>query len=424
MKKSEYENQRREARLNNFNQYNQIQVNEISSYEEIIKQLNSSPIEILNALEALHNIVFDSNIMDDQLFLHINEIINILYNLTEIKNDDGIFRQIGELSISVLVQIFSMQHMGSTPKDFFSYYFISISDSRQLGISLSILKKLISRKILLKEALYRSGYLLFFISTPINKIPLEFIDSFTTIISLCIEQDMTIKSPLETPCKLLNQLIFLLTNFQDYSQNVIDQCAIGCSYFVTINNDAKIYFILQHYHLLLIHAFQQMSEKGICFSISTLGFCYCCENDEVDQILVQEIPLDLFKQGLELDETKHRIDVSIAIGNVMTKSEILLDKILDSGIYDAIINHFENDNFNIRRHLLIAILNIMKYSPSSCIHLFVNERFIHALINLMDSEDSTIEEIAQEIYVCLQKDENHPNLLSEFNEFYLNHYSD
>ncbi|OHT04630.1 hypothetical protein TRFO_27840 [Tritrichomonas foetus] len=372
---------------------------------------------------------------------HIQIIIQTLNKLAELDNP-----KIASKSMKVLTKMFQMKitipdenvthgenqngenthtkHFNSL----FSYYFELIKNPNQLGVCLSVIKKVINESISLKHLFYQSGQFDFFMSTPILQIPHNFLESFISIVASCINQDMCILLPIEIPTQLLSQIVRILSNLRNssnpnlYPASIIDQCARGCYYYTCINNESKNYFVNNNYHQLLINSMNSTTDFGKLYLISALGLCFTSEG--IDEKVSKEIPLEIFKDGLELQDTTARIDVSVAICNVMSKAGLMIEQIFSNGLYQSMITHFISDNFSIRKFILEAICIAIRSIPTSCVQMFVCDQLIHCVEELVESEDPKIEELAHDLVLYLQFDEEHQQIVEEFVEFLTNNEKD
>ena len=428
---------------------------EITNLAEIIPFLQSEdPNIILSSLKKISSLIKendDMNFLFDfvyQLIDYLNtfaEIADKFVDENELVNEKN--KEISELSMAILNQIFSIniQENSSIKEPFFVYYIETLSETDQMATFFSVISKMIYSYLSYKNLFFESKCYNFFIQIPILQIPFEYIEPLVSIISICIRQDGDLDLPLEVPTQLLRQLIIILENYENFESKIIDLCAQGCYNYVSIGNIAISLFILSDVHLKLLNSTSNMTDIGICYSISSLGKCFCTNQNEIisykllnilntsgnEQVeeeeeekefniemkVVEEIPIEIFKNGLELQDESARADVAIALCNVMVKVNLIIDEIFQCGLFNSLMEHLKFDNFNIRVTILKVFVQIFKSVSSDCLHLFIDDQLFQIIEELVESDLPEIEEIAYEIFILVKFDEQHEEIIDEFCEF-------
>lgn len=428
---------------------------ETASLDEIIGYFQSEdPNIILPCLEKLSYLIKQN---DDINFLlgNIYQLINYLNIFAEM--DDKIdendinkekITSMSDLSMNILDQIFSFEieipENPSKTESFFSFYIDQNQtfDVEQMGTCFSVISKMIP-DLTYKKLFFNSECFDFIIQIPKLQLPPIYLQSITSIISTCIKQDFNIS--LEGPTKLLSQLTIILENYQNYDSTILDICAQGCYNYVSIVSDtidstvSTSLFIASDSHIRLINALTSMSDLGICYSISALGKCFYSsipnailspnlmnifgetENEEmefnIESKIIDEIPIEIFKDSLELTDELARADAVLALCNVMVKVNLIIEPIFKSGLFESLMNHLITDNFNIRVSMLKVFISIFVNVSQSSLPLFINEQFFQTVEELVESDVPEIEDLANHIYILVLSDTEHQEIINEFRKF-------
>lgn len=470
---NEFFNERRETRFVEPDEHQEIDnsiqnpnINiEAVNFDDILQSFKSKDANIiLSNLRTIASLINKYKSIDFMIN-YIYQIIDYLNYFIEIVDTDNYQKdsgacdnsndekliEVSKLSMNILDQIFSVEayfNPNSKKKEsFFLTYIESISNPDQMKTCFSVINKMIDLSFLHKETFFESGSYDYLIRIPILQIPPIYLKSLTSIIQTCIKQDIKFDLPIETTTRLLHQLTIILENFQNFEIDILDQCARGCYNYVSINHSTISLFIVYNNHIKLMNAMPKMSDLGKTYSISALGFCFCCvpsatipfsllnlfNNSGNDQQLgnedlifdiqskvINEIPLEIFKNGLELKDNAARADVAIALINVMFKVCFITDDLLKSGLFESMMTHFISDNFNIRVTLLQAFIEIYKQVPASVLPMFVNAQLFQVLEELVESDSDNIEKMATEVLNFTKRDTQHEDVIDEFEEFLFN----
>lgn len=422
---------------------------------KLIKNAIFTLDSLLNIISQLPNIIEFISALIEPLysFIQTSEKLKEANENQNPQYDD--ICQIASLSTNLLIALFSIDIRSDSEhsETFFSYFIQMISTTQEMEMLFCISSIIIESNPEMMRVFFKSHCYDFLCTVPILQLEPHTLKCLTSLIAICI--DPYFPYPLEVPTKLLLQLIPILENSHNIDPKILDNCAVGCYNYVLSNQNhhkAMCLFLINNVHIRLLQAMPAMTAQGHRYAISALSYCFSCESEisieesdlnlfnkpiekednndatmksqtfNIDEILLQTIPLNIFATALGIEDDSIRADMANAVYNVMFKANLLTESLIQSQLFITMMNHFVSDAYVIQTRILNAFSLLYQNISPRNLHLFINQEFFQTLEGLIETDSPDIERIGHEIFTYVKIDGSALNeeidaIVEEFGEF-------